>query len=122
MIDFTINIPDDPLKLSKSILDVLTFLAFVGLLLVLIISRNKFPLLNTSKVTVPIGGGTLLGIISTFMDAVDEFVWFSPQAFYNDIWKPTRLGLLLIATLLFILGLYNFYNFTHRLFGNELPE
>ncbi|MFW9994418.1 MAG: hypothetical protein ACFFD4_20410 [Candidatus Odinarchaeota archaeon] len=110
--------PEEILEIIKAVLDILTAIAFIGLLAVVIYAKKKYPLVE-KRGFLPLVGFTMMGIISTTMDAIDEFIWFVPGEFYDQIWKPTRLFLLLIAIFLLVITFYHFYKFSERLFGEE---
>ncbi|MFX0182652.1 MAG: hypothetical protein ACFE95_06165 [Candidatus Hodarchaeota archaeon] len=111
--------PDELLEIIKAYLDVFTVFAFIGLLIIIIYSKNKYPIIERRRTLWPMIGFTLLGIISVTMDAIDEFFWFSPKEFYDVLWKPFRLSLFMIAIFLLIITFYYFYKFSDRLFGEE---
>ncbi|MFX0151346.1 MAG: hypothetical protein ACFFAJ_11230 [Candidatus Hodarchaeota archaeon] len=111
--------PGDLLEIIKAFLDVLTVFAFIGLLIIIIYSKNKYPIIERRRTLWPMIGFTVLGVISMTMDAIDEFFWFSPKEFYDVLWKPFRLLLFMIAIFLLIITFYYFYKFSDRLFGEE---
>ncbi|MHA2075501.1 MAG: hypothetical protein ACW97X_12850 [Candidatus Hodarchaeales archaeon] len=117
--DITWHPPENLLEIIKAFLDVITVFAFIGLLLIVIYSRNKYPIIERNRIFWPMLGFSVLGIISMAMDAIDEFYWFSPKEFYDVIWKPFRLLLFLIAIILLIITFRNFYQFSERLFGEQ---
>ncbi|MHA1228755.1 MAG: hypothetical protein ACTSR2_15115 [Candidatus Hodarchaeales archaeon] len=111
--------PDEILEIVKALLDVLTVVAFLILLVIIYYSKNKYPVIERRNIMMPLFGFGLLGFISMTMDALDEFYWFSPQEFYNNIWKPTRLFLFIVAIVLLLISFYYFYQFSDRLFGED---
>jgi len=111
--------PENLLEIIKALLDVFTVFAFIGLLLIVIYSKNKYPVIERNRIYWPWLGFCVLGIISMAMDALDEFYWFSPKEFYDVIWKPTRLFLFLAGIILLIITFYYFYRFSERLFGEK---
>ncbi|MHA2296064.1 MAG: hypothetical protein ACXAEU_03740 [Candidatus Hodarchaeales archaeon] len=117
-IEIAYHPPEEILEIIKAMLDVLTVVAFIGLLVVVIIARKRYPVFEKRGFMAMVGFAGM-GIISTFMDAFDEFFWFTPKAFYDQIWKPTRLFLLLIGIFLLVITFYQFYKFSERLFGEE---
>ena len=117
--EMTWHPPDNLLEIIKAFLDVITVFAFVALLLIVIYSKNKYPVIERKRIIMPMLGFSILGIISMAMDAIDEFYWFSPSEFYDVLWKPTRLVLFLIGILLLIITFRNFYQFSERLFGEQ---
>lgn len=112
--------PDEPLTWIKAILDVTTVIAFVIVLVVILYAKNRYPMIERRKTFWPLIVFAIFGIVSMAMDAIDEFFWFTPKAFYDYIWKPTRLGLFLIGIFILIIAFYQFYNFSQRLFGEEI--
>ncbi|MFX0151903.1 MAG: hypothetical protein ACFFAJ_14030 [Candidatus Hodarchaeota archaeon] len=111
--------PNDLLEIIKAFLDVLTVFAFIGLLIIIIYSKNKYPIIERRRTLWPMIGFTVFGVISMTMDAIDEFFWFYPKEFYDVLWKPFRLSLFMIAIFLLIITFYYFYKFSDRLFGEE---
>jgi archaellum biogenesis protein FlaJ (TadC family) len=116
-ITFSFHPPETLLQLIKALLDSLTVFAFLILLLVIIYAKNRYPVIERRKTFVPLISFAILGTISTFMDAVDEWIWFSPKEFYDQLWKPTRLFLFLGAIFLLIYAFYQFYLFSERIFA-----
>ncbi|MFX0085219.1 MAG: hypothetical protein ACFFAU_06065 [Candidatus Hodarchaeota archaeon] len=117
--EITWHPPDNLLTIIKALLDVLTVFAFIALLLIVLYSKNKYPVIERSRILWPLIGFSILGIISMAMDAFDEFYWFSPKVFYDMIWKPFRLSIFLIGIILLIITFSYFYQFSERLFGEE---
>ena len=111
--------PENLLEIIKAFLDVITVFAFIVLLLIVIYSKNKYPIIERNRIYWPMLGFSILGIISMAMDAIDEFYWFSPKEFYDVLWKPFRLFVFLIAIVLLIITFRNFYQFSERLFGDQ---
>ncbi|MHA1167839.1 MAG: hypothetical protein ACTSP4_06710 [Candidatus Hodarchaeales archaeon] len=111
-------IPDNPLTLIKAFLDVLTAVGFLALLIVVFLAKARYPVIER-KGFIPLVGFAFMGLISTAMDAFDEFYWFDSKAFYDQIWKPARLYIFIIAIFLLLLTFYQFYQFSDRLFGEE---
>jgi multisubunit Na+/H+ antiporter MnhB subunit len=111
--------PENILEIIKAFFDILTVFAFVGLLLIILYSKNKYPIIERRHILWPMIGFSILGIISMAMDALDEFYWFSPKEFYDVLWKPFRLLIFLIGIILLIVTFNYFYQFSERLFGEE---
>ena len=111
--------PTDPLTIIKALLDVATVAAFVLVLVMIIYAKNRYPMMERKKTFWPLIISAVLGTISMAMDAIDEWVWFTPKAFYDVIWKPTRLLLFLVSIFILIIAFRKFYDFSHRLFGEE---
>lgn len=114
--------PTEPLEIIKAFLDVSTVVAFVIVLVVIIIARKRYPMMERRRTFLPLILFAILGIISMGMDAFDEFFWFSPKAFYDYIWKPTRLFLFLIGIFILVFAFTQFYGFSERLFGEGTNE
>lgn len=112
-----LHIPTSELDLIKAILDSLTVFAFVLLIIVIFYAKSRYPVINRNSVFFPLISFNILGLISSFMDALDEWFWFFPQEFYNDIWKPTRLLLFLFAIIFLVFAFIAFYAFSERLIG-----
>lgn len=117
--EMTWHPPEGLLQVIKATFDVLTVVAFIGLAIVIYHAKNKYPVMERGKTFYPLIGFSLLGICSMFMDAVDEFFWFSPKEFYDVLWKPTRLLMFLMAIVLLVFSFYQFYKFSDRIFGGE---
>ena len=111
--------PENLLEIIKAFFDILTVFAFVGLLLIVLYSKNKYPIIERRHILWPMIGFSILGIISMAMDAFDEFYWFNPKELYDFIWKPFRLLMFLIGIILLIITFNYFYQFSERLFGEE---
>ncbi len=111
--------PTDPLQILKAFLDVGTAVMFVILLLVIIHAARRYPVLERRSTFYPLILFAILGMISTAMDAYDEWFWFTPSSFYNEVWKPLRLGLFLIAIFILVFAFERFYRFSERLFGED---
>lgn len=111
--------PSETLEIIKAVFDVLTVIAFIILLIVVIYSRKRFIMFEKKRIFVPLLIFSILGVISTAMDAFDEFFWFSPKEFYDLFWKPSRLGMLLLGSLLLLYTFYQFFRFEKRLLGEE---
>lgn len=118
-IGFDFHPPTDPLPIIKALLDAATVAAFVLVLVMIIYAKNRYPMIERKRTFWPLIISAVLGTISMAMDAIDEWVWFSPQEFYNNIWKPTRLILFLASIFILIIAFRQFYDFSHRLFGEE---
>jgi hypothetical protein len=116
--EITWHPPEEPLVIIKAFLDVFTVISFIILLIIVLYSR-KYPIMERKSTLRPMIGFSVLGIISTTMDAIDEFFWFTPKEFYDVLWKPTRLLLFLVAIILLIVTFYYFYRFSDRLFGED---
>lgn len=112
-----LHIPETELALLKAILDSLTVFAFILLIIVVFYAKNRYPVFKRETVFVPLISFSLLGLISSFMDAIDEWFWFSPKEFYDLVWKPTRLFLFLIAIFLLVFTFERFYKFSKRIIG-----
>ncbi|MBD3405981.1 MAG: hypothetical protein GF411_07645 [Candidatus Lokiarchaeota archaeon] len=111
--------PDDILSITKAFLDLGAVIAFVVVLLVILQARRRYPMIDRNITFLPLIGFSIFGIVSTSMDAFDEWFWFTPKAFYDFIWKPTRLSLLLIGIFMLIFAFRQFYAFSKRLMGTE---
>ena len=111
--------PEEPLTIIKALLDIATVFAFLILLFLVIYAARKYPVIERRKTFWPLIGFCIMGIISMTMDAIDEFYWFVPKAFYDVLWKPSRLFLFLGAIFLLIISFYQFYQFSDRIFGDE---
>ena len=48
--------PDAPLEIIKAFLDVITVFAFIGLLLIVIYSKNKYPIIERNRIFWPMLG------------------------------------------------------------------
>ncbi len=117
MIEF--SPPSDPLELLKACLDLATAILFVVVLIVIIIAAKKYPLFERKDTLYPLIIFAILGIISTAMDAYDEWFWFTPKEFYDFIWKPTRLILFIVAIFILVFAFQRFYKVSERLFGED---
>lgn len=117
--EITWHPPDNPLEIIKAFLDIITVFAFIALFIIIIYSKNKYPIIERRRILWPMIGFSVFGTISMAMDALDEFFWFSPKEFYDVIWKPTRLFLFLAGIILLIITFYYFYRFSERLFGEK---
>ncbi len=111
--------PSDPLELLKAFLDLGTAVCFIIVLGVIIVSARKYPLLQRKDLFIPLITFAMLGVISTAMDAYDEWFWFTPGEFYDFVWKPIRLGLLIIAVIILLITFQRFYMISERLFGED---
>ncbi len=118
-IEFSFHPPTTPLELVKAFLDIGAAIAFVIVLVAIILAKNHYPVIERKNTFWPLLVFAILGIVSTTMDAIDEWIWFSPKSFYDFIWKPTRLLLLLVGLFILIFAFRQFYDFSHRLFGEE---
>lgn len=114
--------PDEPLEILKAFLDLSTVAAFIIVLIVILIAKNRYPMMERRRTFWPLIVFAIFGIISMGMDAFDEWFWFSPKAFYDFVWKPTRLILFLIGIFILVIAFLQFYNFSERLFGEEANE
>ena len=112
--------PDDILSLAKAFLDAGAAVVFVIVLLVVIYARKRYPVMERNRTFLPLLLFAVFGVISTIMDAIDEWYWFTPSAFYDTIWKPTRLLLFLIGIFILVIAFHQFYGFSERLFGEEV--
>ncbi len=111
--------PDDVLGWTKAMLDSGAAVIFIVVLIVVIYARNRYPVMERNRTFLPMLLFALFGVVSTIMDAIDEFYWFTPKAFYDYIWKPTRLSLFIIGIFILVIAFYQFYEFSQRLFGEE---
>jgi hypothetical protein len=111
--------PDDILSWTKAFLDSGAAVMFIVVLIVVIYARKRYPVMERNRTFLPMLLFALFGVISTIMDAIDEFYWFTPKAFYDYIWKPTRLSLFIIGIFILVIAFYQFYEFSQRLFGEE---
>ncbi|MDF1539217.1 MAG: hypothetical protein P1Q69_09990 [Candidatus Thorarchaeota archaeon] len=114
--------PDEPLEIIKAFLDLSTVIAFVIVLIVILIAKNRYPMMERRRTFWPLIIFAIFGIISMGMDAFDEWFWFTPKAFYDFVWKPTRLLLFLAGIFILVFAFLQFYNFSERLFGEETNE
>ncbi|MFW9848756.1 MAG: hypothetical protein ACFFF4_06430 [Candidatus Thorarchaeota archaeon] len=114
--------PTEPLEILKAFLDVSTVVAFGIVLIVILIAKNRYPMMERRRTFWPLVIFAIFGIISTGMDAFDEFFWFTPKAFYDFIWKPTRLFIFLIGIFILVFAFIQFYGFSERLFGEGTNE
>ncbi len=114
--------PTEPLEILKAFLDISTAVAFGIVLIVILIAKNRYPMMERRRTFWPLVIFAIFGIISTGMDAFDEFFWFTPKAFYDFIWKPTRLFLFLIGIFILVFAFIQFYGFSERLFGEGTNE
>ena len=117
MVSVTIHLPEGVLQIIKAIFDTLNVLAFVFVFVIIFYARTNLPIFKRKSIFYPLLGFAILGIISTTMDMLDEFFWFSPKSFYNSFWKPTRLVLIIIALFLLVMAFAEFYRFNKRLLG-----
>jgi hypothetical protein len=111
--------PDGLLELIKAFLDFFTVIAFMLLLAVIIYAARRYPMIERRRTFYPLLIFAVFGIVSSAMDAFDEWFWFTPGEFYDYIWKPTRLWLFLIGIFLLVIAFSQFYDFSRRLFGEE---
>jgi len=111
--------PSGVLELVKAFLDLLTVVGFVLLLVVVIYAARRYPMIERKRTFYPLLISAVFGIISSAMDAFDEWFWFTPGEFYDYVWKPIRLWLFLIGIFLLIVAFSQFYDFSRRLFGEE---
>jgi hypothetical protein len=111
--------PTDILQVIKAFLDLFTFIAFIGVLIVIIYASKRYPMFERKRTFWPLVIFAVLGIISTGMDAIDEWFWFTPQEFYNYIWKPARLIMFLVGIFILVISFWQFYSFSERLFGDN---
>lgn len=118
MVTVTPHLPSDILEIMKSIFDVLIFVTFILLLVIIFITRKRFPLFEKRRIFLPLLGFGSLGLISALMNAYDEFFWFSPKIFYDQVWKPIKLGLMVFAVILLVLMFFQFYRLSKRLLGD----
>ncbi len=114
--------PATPLELVKAFLDAGAAAAFIIVLIAIYYAKNRYPMIERKRTFVPLLVFAILGIISATMDAIDEWFWFSPKAFYDLVWKPTRLLMLLGGIFILIFAFRQFYDFSHRLFGEDIDE
>lgn len=117
MVSGSIHIPEELLELLKAIFDILTAVAFFFVLPIIVYARSRSPFFARKNIFLPLLGFAILGFISTAMDAIDEFIWFSPKSFYDEFWKPTRLIMLVVALFVLIIAFGEFYRFNKRLLG-----
>ncbi len=120
--DVTIDFhpPTEPLEILKAILDITTFVAFIILLVIIVYAAREYPIIERKRTFWPLVVFAIFGMISTAMDAFDEWYWFSPGEFYNFIWKPIRLTLLLVGIFILVIAFSQFYDFSKRLFGEDI--
>ncbi|MHA1248306.1 MAG: hypothetical protein ACTSPE_13340 [Candidatus Thorarchaeota archaeon] len=111
--------PTDPLEIVKAFLDVGTAVVFGLLVIVVLLSARRYPVLKRRDIFYSLLLFAVLGTISTAMDALDEWFWFVPSSFYNEVWKPLRLSLFLIAIFILVFAFERFYRFSERLFGED---
>lgn len=114
--------PDEPLEILKAFLDLSTAIAFVVVLIVILMAKNRYPMMERRRTFWPLIIFAVFGIVSTAMDAFDEWFWFTPKAFYDFVWKPTRLLLFVVGILILVFAFSQFYSFSERLFGEETNE
>ncbi|MHA1771496.1 MAG: hypothetical protein ACTSYL_03560 [Candidatus Thorarchaeota archaeon] len=114
--------PSTPLELFKAFLDTGAAIAFILVLVSIYYAKNRYPVIERKRTFYSLMLFAILGLVSTIMDAIDEWIWFSPKAFYDLIWKPTRLFLLLGGIFVLIFAFHQFYDFSHRLFGEDTNE
>ena len=112
--------PTNPLELIKALLDLSTVAAFIVVLVIILYAKNRYPMIERKRTFWPLVGFAILGIVSSAMDAFDEWFWFTPKEFYDFIWKPTRLLLLLVGIFILVIAFRQFYSFSKRLFGEEI--
>ena len=112
--------PEDPLEIIKAFLDLSTVIAFIIVLGVIIYAARRYPMIERKRTFWPLILFAILGTISMAMDAFDEWFWFSPKAFYDFVWKPTRLLMFLGAIFILIIAFRQFYSFSERLFGDDI--
>ncbi len=117
MVSFSFVFPDEPLKLIKSLLDVLLVFSFVLLLIVAIYAKNNFPLFKKKIIFHPLLSAAVLGLLSSIMDAIDEFVWFNPKQFYDEIWKPVKMTLIAVSVFLMAFMFIQVLKYSKRLLG-----
>ena len=54
------------------------------------------------------------------MDGFDEVFWFTePEDFYNSVWKPIRMALIVIAIALLLVTFFQFYKYSFRFVDKE---
>ena len=119
-IDVTFHPPETILEIVKAGFDCLTVVAFIALFFVVFYAKSRYPVIGRQGF-LPLLAFVMVGIISTAMDAFDEFFWFE-KTFYDTIWKPTRLLLMTLALILLIFSFYRFYQFSDRLFGDDISK
>ncbi|UJG40579.1 MAG: hypothetical protein K9W45_12185 [Candidatus Heimdallarchaeum aukensis] len=119
MVSVILHLPDNILAILKAIFDVLLFVTFIFLVVIIFILRKRFPLFEKKKIFYPLLSFGILGTLSSLMNAYDEFFWFNPKSFYDQIWKPTKLGLMVIAIILLVVMFFQFYQLSKRLLGEE---
>jgi len=120
--DIKLHLPDTLLKWFKASLDVTSAIGFIVLLLVILYARDRYAVFKRSNIFHPLLAFSVLGTISMAMDAMDEFFWFVPSAFYNEIWKPLRLILFIFAVILLLYSFTNFYHFSRRILPSLSEE
>lgn len=118
-VTFEFHPPSGILEIVKAFLDLFTVFAFMLLLVVIIYAARRYPMIERKRTFYPLLVSSVFGIISSAMDAFDEWFWFTPGEFYDYIWKPTRLWLFLISIFLLVIAFGQFYDFSRRLFGEE---
>lgn len=100
--------------LRDIMLEFLAVIAFIFLLVVVIISMKKAPMLIKHG-SIEMFTFVILGIIHASMNLFDEFAWFT-QEFYN-IWKIIKDITLLLGAVILVVGFFRFFVFSARLFG-----
>jgi len=62
----------------------------------------------------------LLGLASSIMNVIDEFIWFTVKGY--KYWKLSKDLLLLVGAVILVVGFFRFFVFSARLFGNKPAE
>lgn len=101
------------------LLEFLALIAFLFLLVVLLISASKTPILLKHGFLEAFTF-VILGFIHASMNLFDEFVWFTQEFYY--FWKITKDVTLLIGAIILVIGFFRFFAFSARLFGVEPQE
>ncbi|NHJ47441.1 MAG: hypothetical protein FK733_06620 [Asgard group archaeon] len=99
------------------LLESLAILGFIFLLIVVIIAMKRSPIL-TSHGSIEILFFVILGLCTSIMNVLDEFIWFHNIAF--KYWKLSKGIILLVGAVILIVGFFRFFAFSSRLFGEEI--
>lgn len=112
--------PDNLLDWFQFIIDVSIIIPFILILCAILYARKNFPLFEKKGILLSSLGFSILGILSSIMDAIDEMYWFlTPENFYREVWKPIRLGLILTAIGLLLVTFFQFYKYAFRFIDKE---
>ncbi|MHA1826110.1 MAG: hypothetical protein ACTSUA_05570 [Candidatus Heimdallarchaeota archaeon] len=96
------------------VMESLTVLAFLFLLVVIIISMKKSPILNKHG-SIEFLFFVILGFVHATMNVFDEFAWIGPYTY----WKLGKDLTLLFAAIILVVGFFRFFTFSWRLLGEE---